>query len=690
MANASSAATGPQCNVVAETTFDLSTALPFVVPIALGLIAEFLALGIVSTVGKMVANIADALFWAAVYLAMRRGTCGRAVFSREEATLFPCRPNLRGRPLHFRWDEVLEVRRTSLWRGAKMRLRLNRPRRRFWTFRSQPANSALLPKAIWTDPRFAEALRAGVPPERIHAELAFDERLTWWARYRWGLFAFILLYALYAALAAVRGPFVFPYPSSVIRIILSVMLGTATILLAFAFCIDRAPGAFKVVAGFLNTFVFVSSPVFLLPLLVPRCMALVAGYWGALAGALIGAAWMVIRGKKYRGWHYVAATFLLAATGFCCAWAPFRQATGVRMGTGWLGYIGPWTPKGDAFLMTERYDYPGRVETEQRTVCWYSSDGKLERRLILPAGANLIAVGQEAALFVERGGPEEQLWCVPRDAEPRVIDKAAFEGLRAWVSPDSRHALLRILDENDNVLAWRLCDVDTGKVESVNFPVPPKDASLFAFRDDLTILWTSGSGPMDEHNAPWAYARPLPENGEFPHPGKLYTVWSWKINAAKPPSQLYAAKTQWLECRRSRSSEQLRVRRVSERPPARVEFAVLDFTQSPPAEKIISEREFEQGAPPPPDSSRDGSYQVVGRSFSSSPELPFVLDTKTGRKFPLPPMTLRPLHWSPMGDKFLMEVAEDTIAGGRWRWHSTMDEVFEAVMVVYFVDMDRQ
>ena len=40
------------------------------------------------------------------------------------------------------------------------------------------------------------------------------------------------------------------------------------------------------------------------------------------------------------------------------------------------------------------------------TVCWYSSDSKLERRVVLPASAYLLAIGQEAALFRVGGKPE--------------------------------------------------------------------------------------------------------------------------------------------------------------------------------------------------------------------------------------------------------------------------------------------
>ena len=182
----------------------------------------------------------------------------------------------------------------------------------------------------------------------------------------------------------------------------------------------------------------------------------------------------------------------------------------------------------------------------QTTACWYSSDSKLERRVVLPVDGVLLAIGQEAALFFANRKEGPQLWFVPRHAEARVIDTATYFGHSNRISPDSRRILISIWDAQGKIQAWKICDLETGKVEPVNFPVPLSEITVVALRDDGTVLWLSGSGPLDKENRPWPRANPVPESGEFPHPGKPYAVWSWKINSADAPAQLYAAKTQWL------------------------------------------------------------------------------------------------------------------------------------------------
>lgn len=325
------------------------------------------------------------------------------------------------------------------------------------------------------------------------------------------------------------------------------------------------------------------------------------------------------------------------------------------------------------------------------TVCWYSSDSKLERRAVLPVDVGLLAIGQEAALFYVGRKEGSQLWFVPRHAEARVIDTATNFGRGNRISPDSRHTLIPIPDAEGKTQAWKICDLETGTVEPVNFPVPVSEIAVIALRDDGSILGLSGSGPLDKENRPWPRANPVPESGEFPHPGKPYVVWSWKINSADAPAQLYAARTQWLLWGRSDKPERLHVFRVAENPPARTEYVALDFSQSPPAEITISEEEFGRTWRLPHDRSSDGRFAdewgITGRFAPAC-----ILDTKSGRKFGIQSTAFSPacLYWSPSGHKFLMEIPEVKLTGGRWHWRGSSEEMFEAAMVVYFVDMDRQ
>jgi hypothetical protein len=686
MASDSPADAGPQTAIVAKTQITLRNLLPFIPAMALSVVFDFLILGILGAICRAALFIGCLSF---VLFAVRTWPRRRALFDGEGMTLLARGiGRLGARPFHFRWDEVVEVRETSLWKGWAIRLRLNRPRK-FWTFRSRPKNSILVPKGIWTDPRFAEALRAHVPAERIHADLASVERPLLAARYAWVL---VLAMLLCAAVAAGCSFTAFHF-ESLIGVSLRLILELAIINVAILLCVDHAPLAFKVVAGFLITFAFRAATTSMLELVFPLGLRVTAGYWGAAAGALVGAAMMAIKGRKSHSWRFAGAPFLLAAAGFWCGWAGFHQIPGVRVGVGSLGYFNPWTPKGDAFLMIE-CEYSLKSDQAPCTLCWYSSELKLERRVVLPADAGLRVIGQEAALIVAGGKPDARLWFVPRHAEPRVIDKAPYFGRGCKTSPDFRRTLIPTGDAQGETSAWKICDLAAGKIEPVNFPVPLKEISVLALRDDETVLWLTGSGPLDKDNRPWAWANPVPENGEFPHPGKPYVIWSWKINSAEAPTQLYAARTQWFNWGRKDKPERLHVCRVAENPPARVEYVALDFTRSPPAVATISEEEFGTTWRPPQDRSFDGRFTVAaGKSDLFSPA--FIVDTKTGRKFRMPTLAsllgMASLRWSPSANKFLLEVPEVNLEGELWRWRRDFEKTFESSTTgVYLVDMDRQ
>ncbi len=316
MLNDSPADAGPQTEIVARTQFDLQSLLPFIIPLALAVPIQFLILGIRGAVSLSLFGIAGVccFLFLARYAELRRALC-----DREGMTLLPRGVGrLRARPFHFGWDEVAEVRQTQF---GTIRIRLNRPRK-FWTVFSQQKNSIRVRKDIWTNPQFAAAIRSRVPAERIRSELAFDERLSLTVRYRWVLVPVLLLCAVVAAafsFAAFRS-------SGSIEFLQRMVLDLLILALAMILCADRAPRAFSVVAGFLVTFVFLASSTEVVAFLFPRGLRLIAGYWGALAGALAGAAMVVINGRKSRAGLYAGATFLLAAAGFWCGWPAFTKS----------------------------------------------------------------------------------------------------------------------------------------------------------------------------------------------------------------------------------------------------------------------------------------------------------------------------------------------------------------------------
>ena len=662
-----SEAGGPQTDIVAKTQFDLSAVLPLGMPYVFFVVGAFVMWGIRDLLILII--VCPIAFLIDRYLK----PC-RARFDNEGMTLlWRGVGRLRARPFHFRWDEVLEIRRPSFWYEWAVKTRLNRPRK-FWTFRRQPKNSIKVPKSMWTRPQFVEAIRLHVPAERITADLAGDGGHPSPARSR-----FIGTVIFLCAAAAAGCSLALIHDGSFMQIFLVATSALLIGALAMSFYVFPGAAALGLVAGFLNTLPFLVLIDFAAVLFIPGGQKLLAAGLGAAAGALLGAAIMVIKGNGPHAWRFAGATLLLTALGFSCGWAGFRQVAGTRAGFGGLSYESPWTPQGDAFLLVD----------EPRTVCWYSSDLKLERRDVLPDSASLVALGQEAALFRVHSLQGAQLWFVPRHAEPRVIDEAPFF-LEGKLSPDSRHALIpiRIQVGDGAVTVWEICDLTTGQIEPVNFPGPPEKIRILSLRNDQTLLWLTGSAPLDKKGYEVNRFVTLPEGGEFAQPGKPYVVRSWKINSAESPRQVYAAKTQWLQWTISNTPEQLHVCRLSENPPLRREFVALDFAQSPPVEAAISEGEFDLPWGPK-NRSFDGRFTVAAnRSNSFSPA--FIMDTKTGRNFRMQSgPRLFSVWWSPISHKFLMEVPEMKLAGGLWRWHHWPEDIFERVEAVYLVDMDR-
>jgi hypothetical protein len=677
MASDSQEATGPPIEIIARKLFAPWDFLPSIMPVALAVIGVFLIWGIRDALCLLLLGITVGFI---LLFIVRYTVPYRALIDGEGMTLLARGiSRLRARPIHFRWDEIIEFRRVPVWMGLGAQFRLNR-RRKSWTFRSQPKNSIPIHRGFHANPQFAEVVRLYVPVEKIHTDLPFDERHSLSNRYWWIFALGILVCAAITAscsLAIIRSEHLL---GAIVAAVIALMIGAH----AMDFCAHGAPTAFSLVTGLLRTFE-VLVPASTLAFFISGGLALAAGGWGAVAGALVGAALMVINGKKRRVWQAAGVTLILAGAGFWCGWSEFHQIAGVRIGAGSLSGRSPWTPKGDAFWMTEG------IWAKTATVCWYSSEAKLENRVVFSGSAYAVAVGEEAAIFRVRGEPEDQLWFFPRRGKPQVVDSAPCFG-RGPTSPDSRHALVFLQDEKGETYAWRICDVETGKVGPVNLPMPLGKVSVIALRNDQTVLWLSGSVPLDKDNKLVESRAPLPGNGEFPHPGKPYIVWAWKVNSAAAPAQLYAARTQWLNWRRSGKPEQVDVCRISESRPAQREYVALDFTSSPPAEITISEEQFDTDWRMQHDDSFDGRFAATTMSEDVSAP-PFIVDRKTGRQFHIRTWIAWfgvILHWSPNAHKFLMAIPETKYGGAAWRWRRDFNEAFEETIVVRLVDMDRQ
>ena len=668
MASEPEAAAGAQTEIIVKPQLNGRDIAPKIVPLALLFLFLFAVVGIGDTLGLLAIVLACG---SLCHLANRCYELARAVYDDEGMTLLSRGiGHLMARSLHFRWDEVFEVRRRKLFSNAPLILLLNRPRKS-WMFRSQLISTVRIPNNMWKDPQFAQAIRAHVPAERVHTEESSE-------RY-WRIFVLVILAcAVLAAACSLVVSRSVSYSWGIWSAFITLYIGSA----AMSLCDQRAREGFRLIQMLLHTlFLLVLALLVLLFSFPASSMAIMAGYLGAAAGALMGSAAVIANGRRSHGWYYAGATCLLAAAGFAFGWSRSAQIREIRLGFGSLDFRSPWTPKGDAFLMIKE-------ESEQtKTICWYSSSGKLERSAVLPATGPLRVIGQDAALFTVRAREESQLWLVPRRAEARVIDKApGYSNCR--ISPDFRRALIAVTDAPGGNLSWRICDLETGKVAPVNFPVPLKDISVIAPRSDGTVVWLTGSRPLDKGKNLATRRTALPESGEFPYPGVLYRMWTWKINSAEPPAQIYSAKTQWLEWHVTLVPGQLYVWRVSEKPPAHVECVEIDLRQSRPTETVIPE-EVTNVPLAQLSESYDGRFEPV----ASKAGVLYMEDTKTGKMLPLL-ATIRlfgpAFGWSPSANQFLVQLPELSLREGLWCWHRGFEKTFETSMAVYFVDMDRQ
>jgi hypothetical protein len=663
-----------QTTLVVKPQLDLWVLVPFAIPMVFAIIGVFFFWGVEAALIMSAIIVACCV---AAYLVNRCAGLHRVVLDDEGMT-FSSRGigRLAVRSFHFRWDEVVEVRRPKLVEDGSRLVRLNHPRK-FWALHLQPRRAIRIPKGIWANPQVAQAVCAHVPAQKVSA----DESPPWSARYWWVLVVIILICAGVTAgcsLSVMRA-------WNVVRSAIAAFTALVIAALAMALCIHRSPRPFRLIEGLVHALILLLLASILVAFLFTG-VALAAAWFGAAAGMLVGAAMMIIAGRRSSGWIWAGAALLLAAVELCYGWTGYSQITQTHVCVGSLEAGNPWTPGGDAFLATE-------LSGDSKIIRWYSSGLKLERSVAIPNDAELFVAAQEAALFEIRGGKAAQLWFVSRHAEPRVIDAAPGEGYsyRRWPSADPGHLLIGVYNRESWPLACKICDLRSGEIEPVNFPAPVKDVSVIALLDDRIVLWATGSLPTDNQNRAWHYPDRLPSNGEFAHPGKRYTVWSWKINSGQPPKQIYAAKTQWLEWKRARKPGQLDVCRLSEKAPPHTEFVTLDLSRSPPAERAASGKDFALIWGPWifESSSHDGRFKLL---FGQS-DLFYLVDTKTGRRFPMPGglLNFHGVRWSPTANQFLFERSELKLGDELFSWrHDITDALKERRSIVYFVDMDRR
>ncbi|MBM4085858.1 MAG: efflux RND transporter permease subunit, partial [Planctomycetes bacterium] len=364
-----------------------------------------------------------------------------------------------GRPLSFRWDEVVKVTR---WRapGPKsplLSVRLVKPKRPFlsWRLERPRPNPVRLGKALWQNPAFLDCLRRNVPPDRIKPEALDDvggaSRDAWWRRVCASVQ--ILCAAVVAAAPvalATDSKYLLAFSMATSIICLVVSQGT----LLFGVMVDW-PFKPSVAVGALLVYVAVHPPWMLMAkdtLVGATQWPTFLGVVGGLAGLGLAAGVAMWTCPKWPLWRRVALLYALPALGFGAGWRGYDGIGDTKVGTGVIPAYLPWTPNGDGFLVREEestFAVESRRWKETEPVPlklrWYSADLERGHAVSLPNPGYTLAVGQEGALCAtaaERGPTD--LWFIPRrtDEAKKLL---SLKGLaRARLSPGRRYAVVRL------------------------------------------------------------------------------------------------------------------------------------------------------------------------------------------------------------------------------------------------------
>ncbi len=618
----------------------------------------------------------------------RRGAYLVATLGEDGVTLRPLKGGrLSKRPFHFEWREVKQIRRTLLFAhhlAQALTIRLDRPHR-FWTFETQPKHFVHIGPGLWEDPGFVRALTENVPSNRIEGK-ALDfkaPRVPTPYRITCGMLVLgCAAVAIWCALRLIVGPEGLGAGVMVVMA-LSVYIGCLACMLG----LDGRSTAYGFLGGALLAWMS-SLKMVVLWVICTGALSVLTGYLGASAGLLIGASLAMLGSKQAPRWPYVVLFYALGVFGFLAGWIAYDGIPETRVGVGNLSYVSPWTPQGDAFLITETpWLSQLRDEKSPVTLRWYSEDLRPGHSLSVLGRPSATVVGQNGALCVVRPNDDNrELWYVPRYAgKAKRLDAANhFWAIRR--SPGGTLAVARLSTEEQQT--WKVCDLSTGELRSLFVPVPDAEVRMVWIRDDGTLLWLTGSRPLDKGKNAVSRHTPLPPNGQFPYPGESYRIWRWKPGNSEDPAAIYAARTQWLGWAPSKVSEGLYVCRIAETPPPRVEYVEVDLSTS---ECIVSSAS---------DDVLDWDYgmRTNGRFVVREEEGLFgrllVADLLTGKTRRI--RTASPLlaglegpWWSPTANRFLLAWPKWVPAQDFWSWHWYRDpkRILTFEHVVHLVDL---
>lgn len=593
-------------------------------------------------------------------------------------------PFLRRRPKRFRiaWAEIKCVRNTRTFIGRNVRavtIILDR-RVVFWSLHRQPDDKITLSAELGRDPRFIEAVRAHVPPDRIEAGALRTSFPPFpYPRILGGAYAFLALIAGWITWQWSLGNFA--------PLVWWVALGLVCVILfveVLSAGIERA----EIAASHGPCHMVVSCSTLLV---VCSYFAPIRAAFPALSGALAAMSLylsaLVLIPQRWPGWQRAALVYVAFGIGAVAGWFSYPAHYGMVLCEGETrGAV--WTPDGSAFLV----HVTPNVLTSTGVIQWFSRDGSPGAVAQVPRSFWALAVGKTGAVVrgaVDLGKDSDAaVWFVPINDKPQLLLSGGAVGA-VGSYPSRRYALFWTWNETQTDLHFfdfatrqtRHCGVVPSK--------PPR--RRVAFTDEGHIYWLEGERPMVAPQRPVSRSDPVPPDGKYFAPGKPFTIYWTGPDIDGPRHVLYADAATWIDWEHDPRPFCIRACRLSGASPPRLEFVRIDFSGAEAVVTAISQAEFTEASRPQGEQSH-GDYDLVA---DESTRITRLVHRPTGRSRLIECgnthlLPARPA-WAPDGRRFVVSGMRLHVGVDTLQWTRPPEELTSLFHpIVYLVDCDAE
>jgi hypothetical protein len=286
--------------------------------------------------------------------------------------------------------------------------------------------------------------------------------------------------------------------------------------------------------------------------------------WPVVLGICVGLAllpiaiglFLVLMPRRPPGWT-AAPVYLAVILGFFMGWWGSGGIWAVRLPCREFGFSEtPWTPNGDAFLLTMPQSFPildDEAYPVDMGVAWQHPDGTPIREVPLPyRGFSVVMVGQDTALVVASvEGNKRSLISVSKSG--RIEELLTAGGIRAYrgmTSPNRRWLTLRASwgeIEEDYKTIWYRVDANQRRALPLSLPHPHEEVTDVAVDDTGALFWLKGKEAEPRVSSGFPRERPPPAPETFEEPGHPFSLWYDDPSDPAPPVELHAEGDVWLD-----------------------------------------------------------------------------------------------------------------------------------------------